>query len=124
MLNYQEIVKKCMSDVQCQYEKELQFLYLIAKKEPAAAYDLFIPLLTTDELNLECLKHYRNVVTLPDGRKPESMVLAICDPSSTMLMYRMTPDLKEIGQKLPSKGKLLRLKADSGCDKGTTKERK
>uniref|UniRef100_A0A182WIL4 tRNA-splicing endonuclease subunit Sen15 domain-containing protein n=1 Tax=Anopheles minimus TaxID=112268 RepID=A0A182WIL4_9DIPT len=144
MLNYQEIAKglhslgcndearcyaacrcyvylkeeKCMSDVHCQYQKELELLYLIARKEPEAAYHLFIPSLTTDTLDLVRLKHYRDIITLPDGGKPDSVVLAICDPSSTVLLYRMTANLKEIGRKLPSKGKLLRLKANTGCDKG------
>ncbi|XP_052897359.1 uncharacterized protein LOC128304240 [Anopheles moucheti] len=112
--------EKRMTDVQYHYECELQLLYLIAKKESNAPFDLFIPSLTTGQLNIEQLKQYREAVTLPDGGKPESIVLSICDPSSTVLLYRMTTGLKEIGQKLPSKGKLLRLNVKSGCDKATT----
>ncbi|XP_053664107.1 uncharacterized protein LOC128713274 [Anopheles marshallii] len=109
--------EKRMTNIQYRYDSELQLLYLIAKKEPDSAFDLFIPSLTTGQLNVGQFKTYREAVTLPDGGKPESIILAICDPSSTVLLYRMTTGLKEIGQKLPSKGKLLRLNVKSGCDK-------
>uniref|UniRef100_A0A182KGG4 tRNA-splicing endonuclease subunit Sen15 domain-containing protein n=1 Tax=Anopheles christyi TaxID=43041 RepID=A0A182KGG4_9DIPT len=108
--------EKHMHDVQYMYEKQLQLFYLTARKEPDALTDLFVPALTTDAFNLVQLKRCREVITLPDGGKPESIVLAICDPSSTVLLYRMTPGLKEIGQKLPSKGKLLRMKTVTDCE--------
>uniref|UniRef100_A0A182RHS7 tRNA-splicing endonuclease subunit Sen15 domain-containing protein n=1 Tax=Anopheles funestus TaxID=62324 RepID=A0A182RHS7_ANOFN len=111
--------EKRMIDVRYQFKNELQLFYLIAKKELEAAFNLFIPSVTTGQLNLVQLKYYRDTLKLPDGRKPEYIILAVCDPSSTVLLYRMTLGLKEIRQKLPSKGKLLRLKAESGYDKGS-----
>nr|XP_040227066.2 uncharacterized protein LOC120952040 [Anopheles coluzzii] len=108
--------EKHMHDVQYTYEKRLQLFYLTARKEPDGPSDLFIPSLTTNALNLVQLKQCRETITLPDGQKPASIVLAICDGSSTVLLYRMTPGLKEIAQKLPSKGKLLRMRTGTGCE--------
>ena len=110
------VTEKHMHDVQYTYEKQLQLFYLTARKEPDGPIDLFIPSLTTNALNLVQLKQCRETITLPDGQKPASIVLAICDGSSTVLLYRMTPGLKEIAQKLPSKGKLLRMRTGTGCE--------
>ncbi|XP_050073100.1 uncharacterized protein LOC126561196 [Anopheles maculipalpis] len=114
--------EKRMTDVQYQYEKELQLLYFTARNDPEASINLFIPSATTRALNLVQLKRCREAIALPGGEKPTSIVLAICDPSSTVLLYRMTSGLKEIDQKLPSKGKMLRQRAETSCAKGKTTE--
>uniref|UniRef100_A0A182TMI1 tRNA-splicing endonuclease subunit Sen15 domain-containing protein n=1 Tax=Anopheles melas TaxID=34690 RepID=A0A182TMI1_9DIPT len=76
--------QKHMHDVQYTYAKQLQLFYLTARKEPDGPTDLFIPSLTTNALNLVQLKQCRETITLPDGQKPASIVLAICDGSSTV----------------------------------------
>uniref|UniRef100_A0A182P3N6 tRNA-splicing endonuclease subunit Sen15 domain-containing protein n=1 Tax=Anopheles epiroticus TaxID=199890 RepID=A0A182P3N6_9DIPT len=113
--------EKLMHDVRYAYQKQLQLFYITAKKDPESPVDLFVPWLTTNALDVGQLKRCRENITLPDGGKPGSMVLAICDPSSTVLLYRMTPGLKDIGQKLPSKGKLLRQKPQ-GTSRGQAQQ--
>ncbi|XP_053674225.1 uncharacterized protein LOC128724525 [Anopheles nili] len=107
--------EKRMHAVQYHYDEQLRLIYLTAKREPEAPVELIVPILATEELNLAQLKRYRDVIKLPSGEKPVDIVLAICDSSSTVLLYRASPGLKDIAKKLPSKGKLLRMRANVDC---------
>lgn len=103
--------EKRMHDVQYSYAKELNIIYMTAKPESDAnaLCDVFIPVLATEGLNLVQLHRYRDTIVHPDGTRPRNIVLAICSPSSIVLLYRMTQGLKPIGGKLSSKGKSNRL---------------
>ncbi|XP_058066100.1 uncharacterized protein LOC131215724 [Anopheles bellator] len=96
--------EKKLNDVQYHYAPSLQLVYLTARRAPSAPAELYIPTLATEELALERLDHYRSLGEF------EGLILAICDPSSTVLLYRATAGLKDISGKLPSRGKLLRQK--------------
>uniref|UniRef100_A0A182NHH9 tRNA-splicing endonuclease subunit Sen15 domain-containing protein n=1 Tax=Anopheles dirus TaxID=7168 RepID=A0A182NHH9_9DIPT len=103
--------EKRMRDVRYHYAEHLNLIYLTANRESEAnaSDELFIPALATEEVDLAQLNRYRDGIVLPDGKKPGTIVLAICAPSSTVLLYRVTPGLKAVGEKLPSKGYTSRL---------------
>ncbi|XP_052873885.1 uncharacterized protein LOC128279208 [Anopheles cruzii] len=96
--------EKKLNDVQYHYAPSLRLIYLTARRAASAPAELYIPTLATEELALELLDHYRSLGEF-DG-----LILAICDPSSTVLLYRATAGLKDISGKLPSRGQLLRQK--------------
>ncbi|XP_049542057.1 uncharacterized protein LOC125955152 [Anopheles darlingi] len=106
--------EKGLIDVRYQYVDDLRTLYLTAKREATALPEIYLPVLSTVDLDLGQLDQIRNTIASSSGDvgdaavASESLILAICDPSSTVLLYRLTGGIKSINSKLPSRGQLLR----------------
>ncbi|XP_035792164.1 uncharacterized protein LOC118466668 [Anopheles albimanus] len=116
--------EKGLTDVRYQYAADVRTLYLTAKREATAPPEIYLPVLSTVDLDLGQLDHFRTTIasTSRDGENDavaaESLILAICDPSSTVLLYRLTSGIKSISGKLPSRGQLLRQKQLQKPSKG------
>ncbi|XP_050096432.1 uncharacterized protein LOC126578166 [Anopheles aquasalis] len=107
--------EKGLTDVRYQYAADLRTLYLSAKREATALSEIYLPVLSTADLDLGQLDHFRSTLIVPTSGNGEdavvaadSLILAICDPSSTVLLYRLTSGIKSISGKLPSRGQLMR----------------
>ncbi|XP_055603836.1 uncharacterized protein LOC129752065 [Uranotaenia lowii] len=121
-----------MRDVEYHYHADLDIIYLRARKppDPVECTDTYIPVVasgTDKNLPLAALELWQNelgrVVPNSEGEnrgddddKPRRcIVLAFCDTSSNVLLYRMTQGTKSLVQKPLSKNKQRKMKEAEGC---------
>uniref|UniRef100_A0A8D8G7T3 (northern house mosquito) hypothetical protein n=1 Tax=Culex pipiens TaxID=7175 RepID=A0A8D8G7T3_CULPI len=105
---------RSMWDVQYNYSSQLNTLYLTARKQQASPEDLYIPVPSFDSIHLERIEKLQaELVPPPDSNQNGSrcLVLAVCDPSSTVLLYRMSNAIKPVFGKPLSRNKMLKQRA-------------
>ncbi|XP_055528670.1 uncharacterized protein LOC129720855 [Wyeomyia smithii] len=101
--------ERCLWDVQYHYSQELDVIYLTARKQkdPSSATDIYIPMASFEDLPMDDVERYQMV--LGESNKevscPSSIVFGFCDPSSTVLLYRMTNTIKPLTEKPLSRNK-------------------
>ncbi|XP_053684890.1 uncharacterized protein LOC128734629 [Sabethes cyaneus] len=107
--------ERCLWDVQYHYSAELDVIYITARKQKnAPTADVYIPVASFEGLAMDSVERYQTVLAakprpLDENKEscesPCSIVLGFCDPSSTVLLYRMTNLIKPITEKAPSRNK-------------------
>ncbi|XP_058124790.1 uncharacterized protein LOC131266334 [Anopheles coustani] len=87
-------------DVRYYYDENLNGIYLTAKREEhVAKFEVFLPVQVPGELCLLDIAHYRKVVKRLNLEEKDTIVLAICDSSSTVLLYEITAGLHSLGKR-------------------------
>ncbi|XP_039444479.1 uncharacterized protein LOC120424429 [Culex pipiens pallens] len=105
---------RSMWDVQYNYSSPLNTLYLKARKQQDSPEDVYIPVPSFDSIPLERIEKLQaELVPPPDSNQNGSrcLVLAVCDPSSTVLLYRMSNAIKPVFGKPLSRNKMLKQRA-------------
>ncbi|XP_058833867.1 uncharacterized protein LOC131691470 [Topomyia yanbarensis] len=99
-------------NVQYHYSQKLDLIYLTARKQKdSPSEDVYIPVASFDELPMTSIERYQAELAHPDKNGNRCIVLAFCDPSSSVLLYRMTNAIVPLSDKPMSKNKLNKLKA-------------
>ncbi|KAL1400154.1 hypothetical protein pipiens_007672 [Culex pipiens pipiens] len=86
----------------------------IPRKQQASPEDVYIPVPSFDSIPLERIEKLQTeLVPPPDSNQngSRSLVLAVCDPSSTVLLYRMSNAIKPVFGKPLSRNKMLKQRA-------------
>uniref|UniRef100_A0A8D8NS31 (northern house mosquito) hypothetical protein n=1 Tax=Culex pipiens TaxID=7175 RepID=A0A8D8NS31_CULPI len=105
---------RSMWDVQYNFSSQLNTLYLTARKQQTSPEDVYIPVPSFDSIPLERIEKLQTeLVPPPDSNQngSRSLVLAVCDPSSTVLLYRMSNAIKPVFGKPLSRNKMLKQRA-------------
>ena len=79
-------------DVKYSYSKELDIIYLTGRKSKDAKEEIYIPAPSTNRIDFKKITNIQNHLD-------KSIILAIVDPSSSILYYRMTQGVKDISEK-------------------------
>ncbi|EAT47336.1 AAEL001556-PA [Aedes aegypti] len=98
--------KRHLWDVQYHYAKHLDIVYLTARKEQDSPADIYIPVPTFDDVTMGDIDRYQAELTDPTTTDNRTIIIAFCDPSSSVLLYKMTNTIKPMEDKPPSKNKL------------------
>lgn len=79
------------------FSAELNLIYLNGQKSEKSSLELFIPVPSTRKYSLEDLNRYQSTLST------ETIVLAMCDPSSTILYYKFSAGIvnKKIVEQQP-----------------------
>ncbi|XP_011290236.1 uncharacterized protein LOC101891966 [Musca domestica] len=83
-----ELDKRHHSVAKC-FEESLEIVFLRALTFNDASL-IFLPLLDTEEVNFKRIEELRNKLCISEQN---NLFLAICDPSSNILYYQLTPNL-------------------------------
>ncbi|XP_065093079.1 uncharacterized protein LOC135713773 [Ochlerotatus camptorhynchus] len=101
-------------DVRYHYQKDMDIVYLTARKQKEdSAEDVYIPVLSFQDVPMADVERYQNELTTgTDKHGNRSVILAFCDPSSAVLLYKMTNAIKPLEDKPLSKNKLAKQRAN------------
>ncbi|XP_038117687.1 uncharacterized protein LOC6031152 [Culex quinquefasciatus] len=111
---------RSMWDVQYNFSSQLNTLYLKARKQQDSPEDVYIPVPSFDSIPLERIEKLQAELVSPPAEASEPsgsqngsrcLVLAVCDPSSTVLLYRMSNAIKPVFGKPLSRNKMLKQQA-------------
>ncbi|XP_055619590.1 uncharacterized protein LOC129764493 isoform X2 [Toxorhynchites rutilus septentrionalis] len=102
-------------DVQYRFSEALKKIYLKARKRKDSPEEIYIPVLSSEDLPLATISRCQQELVLgtEDENAQRSIILAICDPGSSVLLYRMTNAMKALSSKPLSKNKMLKQKANA-----------
>ncbi|XP_058464194.1 uncharacterized protein LOC131438305 [Malaya genurostris] len=103
-------------DVQYHYSKQLDVIYLTARRhKDYPKTDVYIPVPSFSALSMIDIERYQAELAIPGTDNHRCIVLAFCDPSSSVLLYRMTDTMMSLADKPMSKNKLIKQKEEAQC---------
>ncbi|XP_062553024.1 uncharacterized protein LOC134218153 [Armigeres subalbatus] len=101
-------------DVHYHYSKKLDVIYLTARKQQDSPPNIYIPVPTFEDITMGDIARYQTELTPESGTdKNHSVIIAFCDPSSTVLLYNMTNTIRPLHDKPISKNKLAKQRSNA-----------
>ncbi|XP_062710350.1 uncharacterized protein LOC109408743 [Aedes albopictus] len=100
-------------DVQYYYSKQLNLIYLTARKQQDSSPEVYIPVPTFEGVSMTDIDRYQTELTTSGGSdgSATSVIIAFCDPSSSVLLYKLTNTVKPLEEKPLSKNKMAKQRA-------------